>query len=273
MKKVVLAAALLGATAIPAFAGITCNMIDQRGNQLVYSSDRGGHGFTNEMAVKRNGETISSGGPVWTRVADRRAKTETLWQGDWSIAYPWDVNTSQAVLRHNNNTVATGVCGPDYFRDEAIPPQNNAPVEASAPAPEPTPTQAPQAPQAADIGDAVPFVYFNDRVLITVTVGGRGTPMLLDTGANVGQIPEALADQLIASGHATEGDGFISQIANGTSSHVRSVIVDSVVVGTHVVSNVEMGVGPERLLGMNVLSHIRTGKFTIDTQNNQLVFG
>lgn len=75
------------------------------------------------------------------------------------------------------------------------------------------------------------------------------------------------------SGHTTEGDGFISQIANGKSSHVRSVIIDSVVVGTHVVSNVEMGVGPERLLGMNVLSHICAGKFTVDTQNNQLVFG
>ena len=50
----------------------------------------------------------------------------------------------------------------------------------------------------------------------------------------------------------------------------RSVIIDAVTVGTHTVRNVEMGVGPHSLLGMNVLSRI--GKFTIDSANGQLVF-
>ena len=94
--------------------------------------------------------------------------------------------------------------------------------------------------------------------------------MLLDTGANVGQIPAKLADHLIATGHATEGGGFPVSIADGSTVNSRSVIIDAVTVGTHTVRNVEMGVGPHSLLGMNVLSRI--GKFTIDSANGQLVF-
>ena len=125
------------------------------------------------------------------------------------------------------------------------------------------------APKASST-DSVPFVYSDDQVLITVTVGGQGWPMLLDTGANVGQIPAKLADRLIATGHATEGGGFPVSIADGSTVNSRSVIIDAVTVGTHTVRNVEMGVGPHSLLGMNVLSRI--GKFTINSANGQLVF-
>jgi hypothetical protein len=90
--------------------GISCSLTDSRGNTLQYSFARGGHGYTNETVVKRNGATISTGGPMWTRVADKVAKIETLRQGDWSISYPWDVNAGRATLRHNDNIVASGVC-------------------------------------------------------------------------------------------------------------------------------------------------------------------
>ena len=84
MERVALAAALLGATALPAFAGITCSLNDERGNTLTYSFTHGGHGYTNETVVRRNGEMISNGGPMWTRTYDRARKTLTLRQSDWS---------------------------------------------------------------------------------------------------------------------------------------------------------------------------------------------
>ena len=100
MKRVVLAAALLGATALPAFAGITCNMTDQRGNTLTYSFGRGGDGIAPEIAVSRNGTILGTGGPSWTRVSDKAQESNTLWQGEWSIAYPWDATKGVLVLRH-----------------------------------------------------------------------------------------------------------------------------------------------------------------------------
>jgi hypothetical protein len=113
--------------AAPANAGITCTLIDQKGHTLTYSFARGGEGFTNETLVKRDNLILSNGGPVWTRVTDREERSETLWQGDWSIAYPWEVNRGRAVLRQRNSVIASGACVPDYSAD--------APVVVQAPAP------------------------------------------------------------------------------------------------------------------------------------------
>jgi hypothetical protein len=49
----------------------------QRGNTLTYSFTRSGHGYTNEIVVRRNGATISNGGPMWTRTFDRARRTLT----------------------------------------------------------------------------------------------------------------------------------------------------------------------------------------------------
>jgi hypothetical protein len=60
MKALLLAASIV-ALSTAAHAGMTCNLIDTKGNALQYSFARGGHDYTNEIVVRRNGTTISNG--------------------------------------------------------------------------------------------------------------------------------------------------------------------------------------------------------------------
>jgi hypothetical protein len=55
MKRMLFIGTAVVALAAPAHAGITCNLTDQRGNTLQYSFAHGGHGYTNEVVVRRNG--------------------------------------------------------------------------------------------------------------------------------------------------------------------------------------------------------------------------
>src|SRR4029077_13873877 len=107
MKTLLLAASIV-ALSTAAHAGMSCNLTDQRGNVLQYSFAHGGHGYTNEIVVKRNGTVISNGGPMWARSFNRAQRTMTLEQAGWSIVYeakPNDSDTSQAALFHNANRV------------------------------------------------------------------------------------------------------------------------------------------------------------------------
>jgi hypothetical protein len=77
---------------------------------------------------------------------------------------------------------------------------------------------------------------------------------------------------LIAEGHATEGSGGTINLADGSSHHERSVVVDAMTIGNHTRSQVPMTVSDgEPLLGLPVLNGI--GKFTIDAQHGVLTFG
>jgi len=138
--------AMFAATA--ANAGITCNLTDNGGNTLTYLFAKGWHGGTTEIAVRRNGQTVSNGGPAWTRTTDRASGAMTLSQDGWSIVYQGDSahNRDRAALYHGGNLIATGVCDPDYSIDS---PQ--APVEASAPR---QPLPIPDAPVASSSGAA-----------------------------------------------------------------------------------------------------------------------
>ena len=135
--KLTIAAALAAAglaLAHPASAGITCNLTDQRGNALQYSFARGGHGYTNETGVKRNGVILSNGGPMWTRSSNSAERSMTLQQGDWSLVYeakPNDTEISRAALFINTMKKAAGTCVADYSVDTPSKP----PDVASAPAP------------------------------------------------------------------------------------------------------------------------------------------
>jgi hypothetical protein len=62
MHRILVAAVPLGGSVLPGAAGITCNLTDQRSNVLQYSFTRGGHGYTNEVAMRRNRGTVSNGG-------------------------------------------------------------------------------------------------------------------------------------------------------------------------------------------------------------------
>jgi hypothetical protein len=187
------------AAAPSAHAGITCNLTDQRSNVLQYSFTRGGHGYTNEVTVRRNGATISNGGPTWSRTFDRAHRKLVLRQDDCFIVYDSDTGHDQAELFHGNNSVATGVCDPDYSVDNASAPT----IGASTPAP------APEQSYSNGGVDAVPVVYQDRSVHLVVKMGDQYVNMLLDTGATDVSINRTLAEHLVASGHATWGPGAI----------------------------------------------------------------
>jgi predicted aspartyl protease len=269
MKGLLLAASIV-ALSTAAHAGITCNLTDQRGNALQYSFAHGGHGYTNEIVVRRNGATISNGGPMWTRAFDRARRTLTLQQADWSIVYDSDTGHDQAALFHNANQVATGVCDPDYAVDAP-----SAPIEASTPAPTyPAPAAAP-----TNGGDAVGILTDGTRAFVTVHFGSDNNwraDMLIDTGANVMSIGTALANNLVQHGDAHyTGDTTQSLIANGATVTQSVLMIDRVTIGRHTLYNipaaVTQGSDVTLLLPFQVLNQM--GRFTIDTRDNLLVFG
>jgi hypothetical protein len=148
MKNALIGAALACVLASPAYAGITCDLTDTRGNVLQYSFARGWEGGTNELRVLRNNIVLSNGGPVWSRFYDRARNKLVLQQGNYSLAY--DVRPdglSPAGLFAGNNPVAMGTCHPDYSLNgpqppvevQAAPPVVNAPVIVQAPTPAPAP--------------------------------------------------------------------------------------------------------------------------------------
>jgi hypothetical protein len=145
MKTAFIGAALACVLATPAFAGITCNLTDTRGNVLQYSFARGWEGGTNELRVLRNNIVLSNGGPVWSRFYDRGRDKLVLQQGNYSLAY--DVRSdglSPAGLFLGDNPIAMGTCEADYSLDGPqpievqAPPVINAPVVVQAP-PAPAP--------------------------------------------------------------------------------------------------------------------------------------
>jgi clan AA aspartic protease (TIGR02281 family) len=267
MKRVVLAAALLGATALPAFAGITCNMTDQRGNTLTYSFGRGGDGIAPEIAVSRNGTILSTGGPSWTRVSDKAQKSNTLWQDEWSIAYPWDGAKGVSVLRHRDNIVARGACIADYTVD--------TPVVASAPVYNPPTYSAPAAPPSYGGAFSVPIANTGSRAYVAVNLGGAQTAtMLIDTGCTDMTVTQSIADAMLQRGDAETLSPMNVTYADGSIHSVQQILIHRIEIGGHTLSNVSAGVSPnsaDMLLGFPILNKL--GKFTIDTQNNQLVFG
>jgi len=145
MKTAFIGAALACVLATPAFAGITCNLTDTRGNVLQYSFARGWEGGTNELRVLRNNIVLSNGGPVWSRFYNRVRNKLVLQQGNYSLAY--DVRSdglSPAGLFLGDNPIAMGTCEADYSLDGPqpievqAPPVINAPVVVQAP-PAPAP--------------------------------------------------------------------------------------------------------------------------------------
>jgi gag-polyprotein putative aspartyl protease len=202
---------------------------------------------------------------MWNRAFDAARRTMTLEQAGWNIVYeakPHDTDTSQAALFHGSNRVAAGVCNADYTVDG---PQPAPTVEASAPAPACNPpTPAPAS------GDDVPFIQIRGMMVIAI-VGGHSLPMVVDTGAAMSSIPTALADRLIAEGHAQEAASGHMVMADGSSHDERTVIVDTLWLGSHSRSQVRVSVSDgEALLGLPVLNAI--GRFTIDAQRGVVSF-
>jgi predicted aspartyl protease len=151
---------------------------------------------------------------------------------------------------------------------DATSPHYDPPQVAQAPAPlnNPKPTVTPNNSASGD----VPLIVDNNEALIVVMIGGRSLGMTLDTGASQGQLPTEFANALIADGAATEGEPMRFQMANGAVETNRTVIVNSVVIGSHRIYNVRFGLGSAALLGFNALSAV--GTFKIDPVRGVLSF-
>jgi hypothetical protein len=126
--------------------------------------------------------------------------------------------------------------------------------------------------------DAVSFRMVNGAIHVMVEVGswrmGMGTEdMILDTGANRSVISVSGARRLIASRFARRGPTVIVRLAGGSTVAQRSIIVDQMRLGVHVLHNVPMNVVPDgvdMLLGLPILTAI--GKLSIDFGQGVLRF-
>jgi hypothetical protein len=141
------------------------------------------------------------------------------------------------------------------------------------------PASTDQAPVVAS--SSVPIFISNHEAHIMVGIAVHSVAplhniaMLLDTGANHTSIPADMADRLIADGEAVEVASGQATIADGSTVTTRRVVINSMTIGNHVLTNIPAGVmpvGAEPLLGFDVLE-IRSTKFTVDHANNQLTFG
>jgi clan AA aspartic protease (TIGR02281 family) len=133
----------------------------------------------------------------------------------------------------------------------------------------PAPTYAP-----APAGMRLPIMFGNSGAYVAVSIGTIAANMLVDTGATGMTVSASIADQLIASGQATERPSETVTLAGGIKQAFRQVNISSVTVGGHVVNNVHAGVTPDgsdMLLGLSVLAQVAP-KFAINIAANTLDF-
>jgi clan AA aspartic protease (TIGR02281 family) len=125
--------------------------------------------------------------------------------------------------------------------------------------------------------DTVPI--YSDRggrgVRVDVKVGGVFVRMLIDTGSTDILISNSLASTLVGAGDAEWLPDTDVTLADGTKIKSRNVKIHRVSIGEHTLIDVEASVNPsdtgDMLLGFPILNLF--GKFTIDTNANQLTFG
>jgi clan AA aspartic protease (TIGR02281 family) len=148
-----------------------------------------------------------------------------------------------------------------------------APTFADAPAPVPAVTTIVPAPPSSTI-DKVPITFGKGGAYVAVSIGTMPATMLVDTGATGMTVSETIADWLVANGQATNGSIDHVTLAGGVQKDFRSVDIDSVAVGGHVVRNVHAGVvpdGADMLLGLGVLAQV-SPKFTVNVATSTLDF-
>jgi hypothetical protein len=161
-----------------------------------------------------------------------------------------------ASMFHDGVKTAEGVC---------------ARLDPPAPAPAPAPTY--EANASANI---VPYTMSETGgMIIPVMIGSHPVDMLVDTGATISAVNETLADELIASGEATDANRPSEVVmADNRVVTVRNIWLKSLQVGTHTRVHVLVSVNPAgaaNLIGLPVLNAI--GRMTIDSSNHRLIFG
>lgn len=151
----------------------------------------------------------------------------------------------------------TRPCIADYTVD--------TPVVASAPVYSPPTYTTPAT-------NRMPITFAHAGAYVAVSIGTMPETMLVDTGATGMTVTESVANQLIASGQATEQQAETATLAGGVKHEFRQVDINSVTVAGHVVNNVHAGVvpdGSDMLLGLGVLAKV-SNKFAINVANSTL---
>jgi hypothetical protein len=254
MKTLLIGAGLLLST-VSAHAGITCGLTDKSGNTLSYSF---GHAnaadYAEEKRVARNGNVLSKGGPLWERATSKIARTTALWNGDWSITYPWDVTTGASTLRHHDTIIATGTCVADASVESPQPP----------------------VPALAGTDSSVLFVPDpSGGMHVIAKLGDQMVNMLVDTGASGCSITQDVADALLASGQGSYGDQVIeSELGDGRKVIERTFWIKMLTLSNglgrrDILATISPS-GAMNLLGLPVLNAL--GKMTIDEPNHRLIF-
>ena len=138
-----------------------------------------------------------------------------------------------------------------------------------APAPSlPTPTAW------APVADSVPIYPANNgtSAMIDVLLGVQPLRMLLDTGATMCLISEAIAARIVRDGYGVWQEDGHFKMADGTTRTTRILLIKEVRIGGHTVHNVRASVSStdEMLLAFPVVNDI--APFTIDTRAGLLIF-
>jgi predicted aspartyl protease len=120
----------------------------------------------------------------------------------------------------------------------------------------------------------VPIEVEDDQAFVTLRIGRQSFRALLDSGATSLSLPETGADGLIASGAATEGPQSNVSHADGVARPRRTIIINTLSIGGHVVHDVKSVVEPDTsipLVGLAVLRAI-SPRFAIDLAGAELRF-
>ncbi|HZZ21116.1 MAG TPA: retropepsin-like aspartic protease [Roseiarcus sp.] len=259
---------------------------------LAFDQDTGTAAFLKDVGRVRTG-TYSSHDDLATITADEMHITLHVANGDAS----WKAGADRGVLSCRYVGDTRPARWQEASRDPSDPDDPFAP-DAWADAPI-TPRVSPVAPHSAapdgklcdfeqhcygsdsmpNAGGAsptgsVPIEVTDNQAFVTIRIGRKSFRALVDSGATSLSLPETGADGLIASGAAVEGPPTSVVHADGIARPCRTIIVNAVSIGGHVVHDVRSTVEPDTsipLLGLGVLKQI-SNKISIDLAGAELRF-
>jgi hypothetical protein len=122
------------------------------------------------------------------------------------------------------------------------------------------------------IKDSVPIYNIKNGTAVNVDVimGGWPVRMMLDTGANLSKISDALAVKIVRDGNGTWQDPIKVNLADGSTRPMTILLVKSVMIGSHTIRDVRVGVtsSGDMLLSFPLVNDI--APFTINTRAGEL---
>jgi hypothetical protein len=270
----ILLATGLVALATPASANLSCFENTVWGDQVAYMFAPGGQGYVIETKyIKGYTPYVKPVGfqPIWSAEPHGgghtwlRPQATPNWVLDFGARRP--DGTHHSTLWKDHIQVGEGYC--------VLEPNDPGPQAAPRALP-PTPVYGPApvyAPPPARV-DSVPIYPFGTSASVDVWVGSQWVRMLIDTGATRMQVPYSVGLELVGKGEAVLGPPMQAKIADGSVVTEQTIIINTIVVGNHRLTNVPAALGSnnaDALLPFPMLNQM--GRFTVDSRSNQLIFG